>query len=188
MMFVQKPGSTLQPSANQSSASSPAPHASTAPKKQKPTMPPTTLAGKCSARSHFERPRITWPARSSRPIVHDEVTTIFSTFDRTVLRARATSVPFVALEARAAASCPASCAASVASSTRAITAITKISPQQTQDFVRRRNLPLRALRAIAACTGSRQLRGAGSVAPPRGSAGLADMWSSVCPAPCPLAR
>ena len=113
-MFVQKPGSTLQPSANQSSASSPAPHASAAPKKQKPTMPPTTLAGRCSARSHFERPRITWPARSSRPIVHDEVTTIFSTFDRTVLRARATSVPFVALEARAAASCPASCAASVA--------------------------------------------------------------------------
>eukprot|EP00964_Phaeocystis_antarctica_P092737 scaffold59704_cov64-Phaeocystis_antarctica.AAC.1 len=58
MMFVQKPGSTLQPSANQSSARSPAPHASTAPKKQNPTIPPTTLAGKCSARSHFERPRI----------------------------------------------------------------------------------------------------------------------------------
>eukprot|EP00964_Phaeocystis_antarctica_P092738 scaffold59704_cov64-Phaeocystis_antarctica.AAC.2 len=109
-------------------------------------------------------------------MVHDEVTTIFSTLDRTVLRTRATSVPLVALEASVAASCPAcpaSCAASVASITRAITATRKTSPQQKQDLVRRRNLPLRALRAIAACTGSRQLRGAGSEAPPRGSAGLA---------------
>eukprot|EP00967_Tisochrysis_lutea_P002268 scaffold2848_cov30-Tisochrysis_lutea.AAC.1 len=70
----------------------PAPVTSQTAKKSHPTMPPTTEAGRWSARNSLEYLLARWPTRSRMPSADQEVTTIMSSFFLTLFRSCAADV------------------------------------------------------------------------------------------------